>query len=95
MKKMLEVLVDVVFVLAALIVVIYFLNDVFGVLSLGRDVGMVVVRLFFVGAPLSFAISLAALIATRYARYKWYSWVSGFEVLVIFLLCWIIYGGQI
>lgn len=95
MKKVLEVLVDVVFILTALIVGIYLLSDVFGVLSLGREVGMVVVRLFFVSAPLSFAISLAALIATRRARYKWYSWVSGFEVLVIFLLCWIIYGGQI
>lgn len=95
MKMALGVLVDVVFVLVVIIVGVYLLSDVFGVLSLGREVGMVVVRLFFVNAPLSFAISLVALIATGGARYKWYSWVSGLEVLVLFLLCWIIYGSQI
>lgn len=95
MKKVLEALVDVVFILVVIIVGIYLLSDVFGVLSLGREAGMVVVRLFFVGAPLSFFVSLIAFISTGRARYKWYLGVSGLEVLIILLLFWIIYSSQI
>ncbi|EAA3799295.1 hypothetical protein DOQ73_23880, partial [Salmonella enterica subsp. enterica] len=74
---------DVVFIFALLITGVYLLSDVFGVLNLGREAGMVVVRLFFVGAPLSFFVSLIAFISTGRARYKWYLGVSGLEVLII------------
>lgn len=95
MKKALEALVDVVFISAVLVTGIYFLTDVFGLLGLGRDFRMAVVRLFFVGAPLSFLVSLIAFISTGRARYKWYLGVSGLEVLIILLLFWIIYSSQI
>lgn len=95
MKKALEALVDVVFILVVLVTGIYFLTDVFGLLGLGRDFRMAVVRLFFVGAPLSFFVSLIAFVSTGRVRYKWYLGVSGLEVLIILLLFWIIYSGQI
>ncbi len=94
-KEVLEFLVDVVFILAVLVAGIYILTDVLGLLGLGRDFRVAVVCLFFVGAPLSFFVSLVAFVSTGRVRYKRYSWVSGFEVLVIILLFWIIYGSQI
>lgn len=94
-KTSLKILTDVVFFAVLFLTVIFLLREVFGFLHLSRDAGLLVVRLFVIGAPLSLAFSLAALFKLKNSRYKWYSYVSGVEVLVLALVYWIISSSQI
>lgn len=91
----LKALTEVVFFTVLFVTVIYVLSDVVGVLALGRDTGGVLIRLFVIGAPISLLLSLAALIGLGSNRYKYYSLVSGFEVIVLALVFLIIYKSQI
>ena len=95
MIKTMKVLTDIVFLSVLLLTVIFLLREVFGFLHLSRETGLLVVRLFVIGAPLSFVVSLVALFKLNSSRYKWYSWVSGVEVLVLALIYWIISSSQI
>ena len=59
-KTSLEVLTDIVFFSVLLLTVIFLLREVFGFLHLSRETGLLVVRLFLIGAPLSLVFSLVA-----------------------------------
>lgn len=91
----LKALTDTVFFTVLFVTVVYVLSDVVGILVLGRDVGKVLVRLFVIGAPISLFLSLVSLFSLNLARYKWYSFVSGVEVLILVVVYWVIYGSQI
>ena len=88
-------LTDVIFISVLLLTVIFLLREVFGFLHLSRETGLLVVRLFVIGAPLSLVFSLIALFKLKNSRYRWYSCVSGVEVLVLALIYWIISSSQI
>jgi hypothetical protein len=88
-------LTDTVFFAVLFVTIVYVLSDAVGVLVLGRDVGKVLVRLFVIGAPISLFLSLVSLFSLNLARYKWYSFVSGVEVLILAVVYWIIYASQI
>lgn len=94
-KISLKALTDVVFFSVLLLTAIFLLREVFGLLHLSRDTGLFVVRLFVIGAPLSLVFSLVSLFKLKNSRYKWYSYVSGVEVLVLALVYWIISSSQI
>ena len=88
-------LTDTVFFAVLFITVIYVLSDAAGVLTLGRDAGGVLIRLFVIGAPASLFLSLVSLINLDGNRFKWYSLVSGFEVAILVLVFLIVYKSQI
>ncbi|MFK8050303.1 MAG: hypothetical protein AB8B81_17890 [Halioglobus sp.] len=91
----LKTLTDAVFFIVLLLAVIFFLREVVGLIYLSQDAGLLVVRLFLIGAPLSLILSLASLVSLNLARHKWYSLVSGVEVLILAVVYWIIYASQI
>lgn len=94
-KMSLKVLTDIVFFSVLLLTAIFLSREVFGFLHLSREAGLLVVRLFVIGAPLSLVFSLASLFKLKNARYRWYSYVSGIEVLVLAVVYWIISISQI
>lgn len=91
----LRILTDVVFSLVLLLTGIFLLREVVGLIHLSQDAGLLVVRLFVIGAPLSLILSLISLFSLNLTRYKWYSLVSGVEVLILAVVYWIIYASQI
>jgi hypothetical protein len=66
-----------------------------GLIHLDREIGLLVVRLFVIGVPLSLVLSIFSVFILNDARYKWYSWISGIELLILALVFWVIYGSQI
>jgi predicted DCC family thiol-disulfide oxidoreductase YuxK len=95
MKSLLNILTDLVFFSVLALSAVYILSDVVGVLRIGRDLGGWVVRLFVFGAPLSLVLSTLCLFMVGGSRYKWYTWVSGIEVMIVVLIFLIIYKSQI
>ena len=83
------------FFVALILTGAFLLSDGVGLIHLNRGIGSLVVDLFMVGAPLSLILSLIALFSLGYARHKWYSLVSGIEVLILGLVHWIFYVSQI
>lgn len=91
----LKLITDILFYLALAVAVAYILSDIIGVLRISRDLGSILVRLFFYGAPVVFLLSVTSFFLFGDIRFKWYSIVSGIEVLLILFIVFIMYRSQI
>ncbi len=93
MKNILKLFVDILFFSVLVVFMVYVLSDFLGVINVGESTGEVLIRLFLFGVPISFFLALVCMVNSYGVRYKWYFWVSSFEVLILGLIVFIFFGG--
>lgn len=93
MNKIIKISTEIIFCTALVVSIIYVSSDVLGLLSLGRDIGRVILWLYVIAVPVALILSVASVKIWGNSRYIFYIAISGFLMGAMTALMVILYNA--